>query len=260
MKDYYEILGVPPSASESVIKEAYRRLAKLYHPDVSKHPEAERIFKEINEAYEVLGDNQSRANYDSPKVEFVVAPNPEPIHRDPKYRKAAPNMRGESDTQRLKRLMEEYRPFFLRVCQIALGFSLLMLLDVAIPSRIMNERVLSTDQLQVRRGATISRVKTETQVFRVSLSRDENFPSLAVGNIITLKVSRVFGKVLAIKSTKTNFVWLPKIYTVLSFFPIMLLVAAVIGVLPKTKTNVVLNCAAVCIVAGCICLFLLLLF
>ncbi len=64
-KDYYKILGIDRNASEQDIKRAYRRLARQFHPDVNpENRQAEERFKEINEAYEVLGDAEKRAKYD----------------------------------------------------------------------------------------------------------------------------------------------------------------------------------------------------
>jgi curved DNA-binding protein len=65
MKDYYAILGVPRTATQEEIKRAYKRLARQYHPDVNKSPEAEEKFKEINEAYAVLSDPEKRKIYDT---------------------------------------------------------------------------------------------------------------------------------------------------------------------------------------------------
>jgi curved DNA-binding protein len=63
-KDYYKILGVEPTADEKAIKVAYRKLARKYHPDVSKEAGAEDKFKEAGEAYEVLSSPEKRAEYD----------------------------------------------------------------------------------------------------------------------------------------------------------------------------------------------------
>ena len=63
-KDYYEILGVPKTASQADIKKAYRRLARELHPDTNKDPAAEKRFKEANEAHAVLSDPEKRKHYD----------------------------------------------------------------------------------------------------------------------------------------------------------------------------------------------------
>jgi molecular chaperone DnaJ len=64
-KDYYETLGVDKKASQDDIKKAFRKLARKYHPDLNPGDKtAEHKFKEINEAYEVLGDEKKRADYD----------------------------------------------------------------------------------------------------------------------------------------------------------------------------------------------------
>jgi molecular chaperone DnaJ len=63
-RDYYEILGVPRNASQDDLKSAFRQLARKYHPDVSQESDAEERFKEINEAYAVLSDEQKRNAYD----------------------------------------------------------------------------------------------------------------------------------------------------------------------------------------------------
>lgn len=63
-RDYYDVLGVSKSASKDELKKAYRKLSKQYHPDINQEPGADEKFKEIAEAYEVLSDDQKRAQYD----------------------------------------------------------------------------------------------------------------------------------------------------------------------------------------------------
>ena len=65
LKSYYEILQVSSNATKSEIKKQFKKLVKMYHPDVNQSIEAEAIFKEINKAAEILLDDEKRNNYDS---------------------------------------------------------------------------------------------------------------------------------------------------------------------------------------------------
>ena len=64
-KDYYKVLGVDPGATADEVKKAFRKLARQYHPDVSKEPDAEQRMAQLNEAHTVLSDPEKRTAYDA---------------------------------------------------------------------------------------------------------------------------------------------------------------------------------------------------
>lgn len=96
--DYYRILEVTEQASEEQIKQAYRRLAKKYHPDLNRdNPEAEEKFKNIAKAYEVLGDVAMRRAYDSKRRPPVIYGNP--WRNKPEYGKSGHNKTEHNGTK-----------------------------------------------------------------------------------------------------------------------------------------------------------------
>jgi curved DNA-binding protein len=95
-KDYYRILGVPSTATDEEIKQAFRKLAVKHHPDVARDkPAAERMFKEVNEAHEVLSNPESRRKYDELGSSWKAGapPRPAPGRTGPRY--AGHGMGGE---------------------------------------------------------------------------------------------------------------------------------------------------------------------
>ena len=85
LKSYYEILGVKPDSTKSEIKNKFRKLVRMYHPDVNSSLEAEKIFKEINKAAEVLLDDTKRKNYD------LLRSANKKVYSKPKYDKNSSN-------------------------------------------------------------------------------------------------------------------------------------------------------------------------
>ena len=96
--DYYRILEITEQADEEQIKQAYRRLAKKYHPDLNQgNPEAEEKFKNIAKAYEVLGDATMRKAYDSKRRTPVIYGNP--CRNKPECSKSGHNKTGHNGTK-----------------------------------------------------------------------------------------------------------------------------------------------------------------
>jgi curved DNA-binding protein CbpA len=261
MKDYYAILGIARSASDRTIKETYRRLAKKYHPDVNASPDAEYIFKEINEAYEVLSDPERRAQYDLPlHYEFTSNATPEVVHADPAYHRKGPRPVYETNTQRIQRLKEEYKHIFIWACKIGIAFAILIVLDVVIPSTVSNEEIVDIQYKRARRGGSWNVIYTsEGRKFNYYPGTDTKKISLKLNSVYSLEISPIFSNVLSIHPENSlEYVWIERIYTNFSFFPIIMLVAASIGLFFKKNTDVALNCGTVAFVLGLISLFLVL--
>jgi hypothetical protein len=156
--DYYQILGVSRTSTNADIRRAYRKLAVIYHPDKNSDPNAESIFKEINQAYEVLGDPQKRRAYDQGFEILLGVPgqSPEPTHRDPRYR-PGPRTYRKSEREELRDLMEKYLVYFKSISISCFVLCSCLAVDFFWPQRSSTEQIVSTSKRQ-----TYSRNSTTT--------------------------------------------------------------------------------------------------
>lgn len=233
MKNYYAILGVSPSAHAADIKRAYRRLALQYHPDKNSNAAAEQFFKEVNEAYEVLGDAQKRDEYDrgllNPVYQTPVTPS-QPVHRDPKYRPQAQRpARRKDDTYEL---MQEYLPRVVVVTKILLALSLLLLIDFLLPRQNAQEEYASHRcQSASRRsgGGTHCTINTQ-QGTSFRLEADDLY-LLEGMKSITIEKSWIMREVTRVKIGEHEASISSSIYGTFLFAPLGLLIISLVAYL-----------------------------
>ncbi len=247
--DYYQILGVTYAASQQEIKRAYRKLAVIYHPDKNPDPAAENIFKNINEAYDVLSDPAKKSRYDQRFQSSFSEPTyeePPPRPRDPAYRATRPKVYHKSDRERLKDLMKMYMPWAKRITQISFGFSLLILVDFVLPLKIAHHKIIETN---VRR--TYSRnYATTWWIMKTDGGHTIDLPyefsdHFATGREVDISTTRLFDVPRKVES-ETLAVRLKKsIYGNFLFAPIALLFFSTIGLFFRKNIEVGFNLSVV---------------
>lgn len=232
MKNYYSILGVSSSAHAADIKRAYRRLALQYHPDKNPTASAEQFFKEVNEAYEVLGDEQKRYAYDqrilNPVYESPVAPS-QPVHRDPRYRPTGRRAatRPVDDTYEL---MKEYLPRIVLMTKVLCVLSLILLLDYAAPRQIVYEHYASRKCESASRrsgGGTHCIIRTkEGSSFRLE---SDDLGMMQDMDTIILKKSWILREITHVQSGHQRASIFSSIYGGFVFGPLFLLIFSTIA-------------------------------
>jgi hypothetical protein len=236
MKDYYAILGVPRAAHIQDIKRAYRRLAVQYHPDKNPDPEAEALFKEINEAYDVLGDAEKRILYDekleNPFADVFQQSQQQPRHRDPAYHRRRTGPRPKSEYQLRVELMAKYVPYCKLIIYVSLGFCIILISDFLIPYREVVSTV-KANYFNVKRGRQSSGHILMENGYRVRVSEYDSH-KFRVGMAMKLSFSRIL-KIRVQAENHTGYVAkLPvSIYGNFSFAPIVLCIFAALGVFSK---------------------------
>lgn len=223
MKDYYQIIGVERTASEAEIKRSFRKLAVQYHPDKNPSQEAEAIFKEINEAYEILSDPESKVRYDQ-----LLAPISQPTWQ-PTYTRAQARTKGPSERQIL---MQSMLRFSQLLFYIGCLWSAVLVVDFVIPGKVLEEKVISdaTDMQYLFKQKHHDLLVTEN---------GHHFPLSATDLVyfprdwnLKIHTSFIFSALIKVENYNSTFEVnnLATIYRNFSFAPILLLLCCAVGI------------------------------
>jgi curved DNA-binding protein CbpA len=225
LKNYYFILGLNIYAREHEIKQAYRKLALQYHPDRNPSKEAEEIFKEVNEAYEILGDSQRKFEYDQLLIGVPVSKP----HRDPRYRPRPPGAYNRDSKKELLETMRSYLRYAIMVSRLALLFAVVLIADYSLPPEKTKKEVLHLQSKREYRGARSYQLELEDgNTINLNRLTAQEFQR---GSIITIYNSAWFSVPLQLENEKTQFkTKIPvSIYGNFIFMPLVLLITSLLG-------------------------------
>jgi curved DNA-binding protein CbpA len=234
VKDYYAILGVNRSASEMEIKRAYRKLAVRYHPDKNPDPAAEQLFKEINEAYDVIGDPEKRRLYESrlanPFAE-ILQQEQQPRHRDPAYRKSTANAPPQkSERQKILELMAQYLPWANKMIIASFAISVLLTLDYFLPKRVSLEKVLSAETTRTSAGRTATAwwtiITDKNRKLDLPFNSSDYF---SPGDVVKVRLTFFLNIPVSVEEDSSRAKILKSIYGNFIFAPIILLISSILG-------------------------------
>lgn len=238
---YYDILGVPRSATESEIKRAYRRLAVAYHPDKNPDPSAEQLFKLINEAYEVLGDQSKRSRYDLElsglSVVGQAVPQP-PRHRDPAYRPRRNRPYRKSERERLRDMMKKALPYTSRISIFCFSLCLLLAIDYLLPRQQVSDSIeYITQRRDYRRSGSVTWWVIHTSGNHTVDVPFERSSSFMPGDQVTLHRSMLFRISVQIDSREVTLPLRANIYGSFLFAPIALMIVSGFGILSRRDVD-----------------------
>lgn len=232
MKNYYSILGVSTTAHAADIKRTYRRLALQYHPDKNPNPAAEQFFKEVNEAYDVLGDPQKRYAYDQRLLNPVyTAPVEQPVqrHRDPRYRSAPNRPTSSKRVDNTYELMKDYLPNVVVITKSLVILSIVILIDFLSPRQTLHEEYESRRCMSGRGGRSGSNshciIKTaQGSSFRLE---SDNLGILTNADTMVLEKTWIIREVTSVRKGDQKVNISSSIYGIFIFAPFILLIFSI---------------------------------
>lgn len=235
MKDYYSILELQRTATAGEIRSSYRRLVQQYHPDVNPDPTAHELIKDINEAYEILGDLNKRRGYDflldNPNATIIIE-EPKPPHRDPAYRKRRNYPPVQSEESRLQEFMRKWIPFTTKIAWIGLAMSVILLLDFSLPRQVTGAQVRTFKSNTLPRAQSGIIVTASGKQLKIS---GEDMAWFNKGQFFEVIESRMFSIVIEVRipESKKRITNLSTVYRNYFFVPVLLLIFSLLGLVVK---------------------------
>ncbi|MDO7874944.1 J domain-containing protein [Hymenobacter sp. ASUV-10] len=242
---FYQILEVPPGASATDIRRAYRRLVLLTHPDRTPDPAAHQRYLAINEAYDVLSDASRRQAYDL-RLASPVSYGPLPT---PRRRPAAPRRHRTVEEVRLgvhAQVYLRYTKLAQRINYVIIGFCLLLALDYAVALDYPSEPILSAEYRPERdRYGSVLREYYAYETPHTSLRALYAYPA---GEVMVLRITPLFRQVLTFRRVADS----PEydynnrehtIYGAVGWLFVALRIIAVVGAWPGRVARRQVECA-----------------
>jgi hypothetical protein len=247
MKNYYAILGVPNTASHDDIKRAFRKLAVKFHPDKNPSPEAEDLFKEITEAYDVLSDWEKRKMYDLRwENPFRDIPKEPPVkrHRDPKYKPKPPGYKPPRK-QTVSDIMADYLPYFRWICWVGVAIAAILAIDFIVPYERITENLADVVEVTGRANKFSHYIFVSESGKRIKVY---NYTAryLIEETKIVYHQTRIFRTVMYLSDVGPVLqIKIGYLYKSLVFFPLLLLLTSVIGVVYRKTVEFPFNLSLV---------------
>ena len=233
MKDYYRILQITPDASQEEIKKAYRRLAKVHHPDVAGGGREEVVIHEINEAYRTLGNPEKRSRYDWIRTNREAGALETEAANQRAERARSYRRRSAEEPLGERELVRPYLKYTYLICKIGLLFCFLLLADFILPLQQRVDKVTYVKEVysgsEGRRAYDYTQLKTwkghstavskelgiyfsenpNIRLFRTPIFSKTRYVSAAPRNSERFLIGQ---------SVYANFVFLPLLLLMCSFF------------------------------------------
>lgn len=247
VKNYYSILGVSPTASQAEIKRAYRKLALAYHPDKNPNVNTD-LIRQVNEAYNVLGDPSKRAAYDY-RLQNIVTEwfGQTPPHHDPRYRRRRPGTYRpagpiESDVHYLMRV---YLPYVRWICWVGALVTTLFFIDYVLPETVKTDAIDATFYRETH--SPHAYIASHTASGKIISHYPLPSVRLKIGDVVLIGETPIFGTPIwiehATQSVRARA--LAFLYGPFLFFPLTIFFCSFLGIVFRKNIEFCFNLSVV---------------